>query len=219
MIKAVIFDMDGLLIDSEPLWQETEREIMRTVGLELTPEMQIQTFGLQTDEALHHWYVQKPWEEPGMKEVLEEFYRQISDKIIRHGALLPGVHEVLDFFRKREIPIAVASSSPRSIIDLVLEHFELDPYIELSHSSEDEDYGKPHPAVYLTTANLLDTPPAQCLAFEDSFNGLIAAVAARMKAVAIPDPRHRDDPRYSLADLKLNKLTDFNEKLFNRLNE
>ncbi len=219
MIKAVIFDMDGLLIDSEPLWQETEREIMRTLGLELTPEMQIQTYGLQTDEALHHWYVHKPWKEPGLEEVRMEFYRQITDKIIEHGELLPGVFGVMEFFKKRNVPMAVASSSPRSIIDLVLEHFGLAYYIERSHSSEDEAHGKPHPAVYLATAKLLDTHPIECLAFEDSFNGLIAAAAARMKTIAIPDARHRDDPRYSIAHARLDKLTDFKEELFNRLNQ
>jgi len=100
----------------------------------------------------------------------------------------------------------LASSSQFVLIDAVLDHFYLRDYFQIVHSAESEPYGKPHPGVYLTTASLLGKRARECLAVEDSMNGLVAAKAAMMRCLMVPDVALREDPRLSLADLVVESL-------------
>ena len=115
-------------------------------------------------------------------------------------------------FTERNIKTALASSSPVQIINAVLSQFDLKDYFMAVRSAEFEEYGKLHPAIWITTAKDIGVNPERCVAFEDSLNGLISAKAAKMKAVVVPDKRFQNDTRFDIADIKLAALNDFNEE-------
>jgi sugar-phosphatase len=218
MINAVIFDMDGLLLNSEFYWQKMEIKLISKVGIEVTPEMQKSTLGFRTDEMLRYWYNFKPWKDPDFKAMEKEYERSVLDFYLHESELMEGALYILDFFKSRGIKLGLASSSPMLLINAFLDRFSLNSTFTAICSAETEEYGKPHPAVYLKTAKLLDEHPASCLAFEDSFYGLLAAKSAMMKVVVVPEQHHRDDPRYIIADLQLSGLTSFTLKEFDHLN-
>ncbi len=107
--------------------------------------------------------------------------------------------------------MALASASYFKLINATLNKLELRDQFNVIHSAEIEPYGKPHPGIFLTTAKNLGVDPEFCLVFEDSLNGVIAAKAARMKCVCVPDPAFRNDTRFSIADIILNSLEEWNE--------
>lgn len=219
MIEAVIFDMDGLLIDTEPHWQEVERKVLKEAGLEITAEMQNETFGMRCDEQLEHWYKLYPWENPDLKAMADSYNQHMVSFFKTKASLMEGALEVLDFFKKKDLPIALASSSTMELIDAFLDRFALRSYFTKVVSAENEPYAKPHPGIYLETARQLNTSPMSCLALEDSFVGMIAAKAAKMKCIVVPDEAHRPDPRFGAADIKLYSLLDLTEGVFLRLNK
>ncbi|CAN5918488.1 hexitol phosphatase HxpB [soil metagenome] len=210
MLQAVIFDMDGLLIDSEPHWRAAEIEIFGALGLILTEEQCMQTMGLRLDEVVRHWHERHPWQQRSLKEVESEILQAVEDRVNLYGTAMEGVAEILELFRRQNFRIALASSSSLRLITFVLRKLGIREAFEVVHSAEFEEYGKPHPAIFLSTARQLGLPPTQCLVFEDSFNGLIAAKAARMKAVAVPEGDAFAQTRYDFADLKLRSLSEFN---------
>jgi sugar-phosphatase len=218
MIDTVIFDMDGLLVDTEPLWVVAMQEVLQTVGVTITPELASQTTGLRTKEVVKYWYDYFKWKGKTKEQVGQEIIEAVWQQVLRNGKLMEGVHYILDLFKKQNAKIGLASSSPPDFIYLVLDHFGLKPYFQAISSASSELYGKPHPAVYLACAQQLSSNPLHCLAFEDSLNGMIAAKAARMKVVAIPEVHNQQNPKYVLADLKLAQLSDFTTMHFEHLN-
>lgn len=212
MLELVIFDMDGLLIDTEPYWQATEREVFADYGIEISEEMQHATFGLRTDEQIHYWYNYKPWKNPDFKEV-ENRYNQVIMKFFEEEArLMEGAEYILNFFEGINIKMALASSSNMDLINTFVDRFNFREKFSILYSAESVEYGKPHPAVYLTTAKQMKVHPASCLAFEDSLNGVIAAKAAKMRVVAVPDKGHYEFQGYGIADLKLKSLNEFDQE-------
>ena len=209
MLKAVIFDMDGLLIDSEPLWQEVEITVFGQVGIQLTKEDVGGTMGLRVDDIVEYWFSRRPWKEPSKKKIEDDIVEKVVALIEEEGKAREGVDEIIDLFTKMNIPLAIASSSPSPIINAVLDKISIRQHIQIVHSAEMEIHGKPHPGVYLTTAKKLNIRPEQCLVFEDSPNGVLAAKAAKMRCVAVPNSAVKDDTIFSIADLKINSLTDF----------
>jgi len=219
MIRAVIFDMDGLLIDSEPYWQETERKVFAELGLEITEEMQASTFGLRSDEQISYWYDYQPWKDKSFGEVEQRYYQIMQDFFEKDAELMEGATDALEFFSAKGLPLALASSSNMELINAFLDKFGLHHYFKEVYSAEFEEYGKPHPGVYLETARRMGTTPTRCLALEDSFHGIIAAKAARMKTIAVPDNQHRGDPRYGASDIVLDSLTALSESVFHQINQ
>lgn len=218
MINAVIFDMDGLLIDSEPLWNLAMQQVFATIGVDISPELAAKTTGLRTREVVHYWQNYFKWEcDKTNDAICDEIIEAVTHKIINEGKTMEGLHYILDFFQSEKMKIGLASSSPLRLISSVLEHLNIRSQFEAVYSAEFEPYGKPHPAVYLSCAQELGVPPMHCLAFEDSVNGMVAAKAARMKVVAVPEAHNRNDRRYGLADLKLDALTEFTSGHFEQL--
>lgn len=217
MIDTVIFDMDGLLVDSEPLWTIAMQEVFASVNARISPEMAHRTTGLRTAEVIDYWYEYFKWEGKSKQQVAGEIIESIGSLVIAKGKLMDGVLPVLELFRKKGFKMGLASSSPIGFIEKVLLHFRLTEYFSQLASGEFEPYGKPHPGVYLTCAQRLESSPLNCLAFEDSINGMIAAKAARMKVVAVPEEHNRNNPRYVLADQKLDSLAHFTEEELSRL--
>jgi sugar-phosphatase len=219
MIKAVIFDMDGLMIDSEPLWQKSEFKVFSSVGLELTPEMCQQTQGLKINEMVQYWYNRYPWKDSvTCKDVEQQIIEELAYNIRESGKLMPGVLEAIHLFDEKSLPLGIASSSPMKIIEQVVNTFDLKNNFDVLRSADSETYGKPHPAVYINTCSELNTSPEYSLALEDSFNGLLSAKCAKMNTIAIPDPEQFDQTKFDIADLKIRTLFDIDEFTIETLN-
>ncbi len=217
MIKAVIFDMDGVLIDSEHQWQQTERAIFRELDIDLTDELLVQTRGLRTEEMVKHWSNRFNLDGVNHAELMKRYDEIMVVTMKTDVPLMEGAVEALQFFHKKNIPIALATCSTAAHIDATLETHDLKRYFKLTVSAAHKMQGKPHPEVYLQTADMLGIDPTYCLAIEDSFFGVIAAKAARMKVVAMPDPGEFDQVRFGAADMKIRSLTELNEEAFDKL--
>jgi mannitol-1-/sugar-/sorbitol-6-/2-deoxyglucose-6-phosphatase len=214
---ALIFDMDGVLIDSEPLWHEAEIASAGEAGLVLTPEDCLRTTGLRVDEAVAYWCERHPYLAPRRELLVASTLDRLVDLVTRRGMPKPGVDEVLDFARSRGLRLALASSSPYRVIHAVLDALGLHSAFEVIHSAEEEARGKPDPAVYLTTARKLGIEPERCIAVEDSPNGLLSAKAAGMKCIVVPEPALREDPRFDMADARVSELGEIGSELLDRL--
>ncbi|MBN2397699.1 MAG: hexitol phosphatase HxpB [Deltaproteobacteria bacterium] len=208
-MRAAIFDMDGVLIDSEPLWRRAEQEVFGNVGIALTTEMCIGTMGLRLDEVVAHWYRKFPWAGKSRRqveeEILSEMYRLVADE----GESLGGVYETLERLRGAGLMLAVASSSPLGLIEAVVDKLDIRDFFHVVCSADEDALGKPDPAVYLRTADRLAVDPRECLAFEDSLLGVRSAKSAGMTVVAVPAPEQYDDPRFREADYKVHSLSEF----------
>jgi mannitol-1-/sugar-/sorbitol-6-/2-deoxyglucose-6-phosphatase len=216
-IDAVIFDMDGLLIDSESLWREGEAIELRAVGVPITTEDGRLTMGLRCDEVVEYWHARYPWSSPTKKEVEANIDRRVLDLVRERGAPMPGAIETVQMLAEAGYPLGLASSSTSELIGQVVDQLGVRPYLRVLQSAEHEPYGKPHPAVYIEAARRLDVPPDRCLAIEDSPAGLLAAKAARMSCLVIPALEMRADRRYCIADRQLDSLADFRLELLEGL--
>ncbi|MCY7422065.1 MAG: hexitol phosphatase HxpB [Chitinophagaceae bacterium] len=216
-LDTVIFDMDGLLIDSEPLWNEAAAEVFGYYGKKLTPEDYATTTGLRTSEFVAWWLRDYKFDNTELEKAGSRILELVDEKIRRKGKTLPGVHHIINFFNERNFKIGIATSSPLSLVKTVTEILRLEPYLHAITSAEFLQYGKPHPHVYLNCAEQLNSSPLQCICFEDSVNGMIAVKAARMKCVVVPEHSTQKSDKWSLADLKLSSLQNFNELHFNLL--
>ncbi len=207
-LTASIFDMDGLLIDSEVLWHEAEIEILGGLGVPLAVEGCRTTKGMFVDEVTEHWNRLYPWTGPTPAEVAVTIVDRVIELILTKGELKPGALHAVDLCAERGLDLAVASSSQYRLIDLALGHFGLRDRFALVHSAEDEDYGKPHPAVFLTAAAKLGAVPRRCLVWEDAPAGVLAAKASSMSCIAVPEPGEGEHPAFGLADLVVDSLLD-----------
>lgn len=217
MINTVIFDMDGLLIDSEPLWGEAMSEVFATVGVTLTSELYSHTTGLRTAEVVDYWQNYFKWEGKDNNQVTNEIIDAVIAKILAKGEAMEGLEYILDYFTKKDFKIGLASSSPLRLIESAVDHMGIRDRFHAISSAEFESHGKPHPAVYLACAKKLGSMPIDCIAFEDSITGMTAAKAARMKTVVVPEPHNRHNKRYALADVQLDSLLEFNDDTLAKL--
>lgn len=214
-LRAVIFDMDGLLIDSEPLWAEAADEVFKLYGVSLTHEQYITTTGLRTKEFVQWWFRHFKIDDEELSRAEKRIITLVLDKVKRKARIMPGVDHIFDFFHRKQFKIGLASSSPMELIELVVEMTGIGKFLDAIASAEDLPYGKPHPLVYLNCAEILGVEPTACICFEDSFNGMIAAKAAKMKCVVVPHHAQLKDDRWGAADLKLSSLQNFGELHFN----
>lgn len=206
--EAVIYDMDGVLTDSEPIWKIAMEEVFRSVGCTLTREDFQKTVGLRIDEVVHYWYSIAPWPDASPETVEKMIIQRMVELLTERATPLQGVIESLQFFQARGLKIGLATSSYDILIQTILTTLGITHYFQTVHSAEYEMFGKPHPAVYLSAAQQLDVDPKKCLVIEDSLNGIIAAKAARMTVICVPEKTHIRDPRLILADAEFESLTD-----------
>ena len=215
--EAVIFDMDGVLIDSEPLWKITMEEVFHSVGCMITKKDFQKTVGLRIDEVIAFWHKEVGWDKYSSKEVEHKIIQRMIELIHQNGTPLVGVLDTLHFLRKNNIKIGLATSSYTVLIDAVLNTLNIRGHFDFVHSAEDEEFGKPHPAVYLSVAKKLDVHPTKCLVIEDSINGVISGKAARMSVICIPEKTHHPEPKLNFSDYLFEDmskmLTNFTENI------
>jgi len=210
-IDTVIFDMDGLLIDSEPLWQEAGMELLKQHDISLTDEQYHNTTGLRTPEWIDHWFGEFNIDKAYSPEAISSIHQLAISKIGQKGIAMPGIEHIMQFFKERNFKIGLASSSPMELINVVTQKLGIGKYLSASVSADHLPYGKPHPQVFLDCAEALNVYPGQCIVFEDSFNGMIAAKAARMKCVVVPAPGYFNLDKWAAADLKIESLDQFSD--------
>jgi len=217
MLTAALFDMDGLLVDSEPLWREAEVRVFGAHGLPVTEADCATTSGLRIDEVVAHWKVHFDAAALETGPLVDAIVEELIGLVRAKASAKPGVEQALERCASRGLAIALASSSSSRIIDAVLETLAIGARFRERVSAEALPFGKPHPEVFLHTARTLAVEPRACVVFEDSIFGVIAAKAARMTCVAVPDDHQRGDARYALADATLATLEDVTLELFDHL--
>lgn len=214
---AVIFDMDGLLIDSEPYWEEAGKETMAEYGVTLENEQYHITTGLRTKEWVQYWFAYFDIDMKDVEKAEITIVEKAIEKIRLNGKPMPGVNYIFDFFKKQDCKIGIATSSPLALVNVVVEKLGIGHYLDAIRSAEFLPNGKPHPQVYLDCAEALGVSQLQCICFEDSFNGMIAVKAARMKCIVIPAPEQHSETRWDAADIKLRSLEEVNASMIEAL--
>lgn len=205
--------MDGLLIDSEPLWQQAEMKLFKTIGINLTLENCLETTGLPTKDVIAYWYAKHPWNNKTKDEVEAELYQEVIAMIHERGKPMPGVVASLQFFKERGLKIGLASASPMPLIQASIKKCELEAYFDFFHSGTLEKANKPNPALYHTVAKTLETSIEKCIILEDSGNGVKGAVASGAFTIAIPSAHDYDDGKFDIANLKFASMPSFIEFL------
>ncbi|NDU71715.1 HAD-IA family hydrolase [Actinomadura sp. DSM 109109] len=191
-VKAIVFDLDGVLIDSEPVWEEVRRAYVAERGGRWLPDTQDRLMGMSTEE----WaaYIATDLVDGvTAEEVAYEVVDRMSQRYADGLPLLPGAEAAVRRMAAYR-PLGLASSSPRALIDLVLGRLGVDGLFQATVSTEEVERGKPAPDGYLTVAARLDVAGRDCVAVEDSSNGLRSAHAAGMAVIAIPRPAHPPAP-------------------------
>jgi sugar-phosphatase len=204
--------MDGLIIDSEPLWYEAAQETLKVFNVSISEEAYNTTTGLRTPEFLEHWFRIFDIDKIHLAKTETEILERLIYKINTNGNMMQGVVHAIDVFSDMNFKIGLASSSPFGVIHAVLDKLQLTHHFSAIASAEHLDYGKPHPQVFLDCARSLQSDPASCICIEDSFNGLIAAKAAKMKCIIVPHPSQFEMARWNIADLKISSLADIHQQ-------
>lgn len=208
-VSAAIFDMDGLLIDSEPLWEQAEREVFAELGIDISQHEGVaDTVGLRIDMVVSLWFARQPWQGESVAQITRRITERVMLLIEQTRPLLAGVPQALALCKAQGMKIAMASASPLAMLERVLQLFELREYFDALASAEALPYSKPHPEVYLNAASMLAVDPLYCVALEDSVAGMIASKAARMRTIVVPAAIHQHDARWALADVKLASLSE-----------
>ncbi|MDQ2961130.1 MAG: hexitol phosphatase HxpB [Candidatus Dormibacteraeota bacterium] len=216
-LRAVVFDMDGVLIDTEPVWRDVEIDVFGSLGVLLTEDDCRGTMGMRIDEVVRARYAQSPWTGATPEQVTARIVDGMVTRVSADGVALDGAREALATVRDMRLLCAVASSSPQRLIAAVLERLDLLDAADAVCSAEHEPFGKPAPDVYMRAAAALAVAPAACLAVEDSVNGVLSARAAGMPFVVIPDAQVAGDPRLDGAVLRLGSLRGLDRPTLERL--
>ena len=207
MIEAVVFDLYGVIVDSEPVWEQVRRQVVADHGGRWLPEAQQRLLGMSTGEWARYLSqdlgVGLPPETVAAT-VIEGMQARYRDGV----PLMPGAAEAVRRLAARW-PLGLASSSPPALIGTVLDAAGLRGCFAVTLSTEQVQRGKPAPDIYLAVTDRLGRPPGGCAAIEDSTNGLLSAAAAGLQVIAVPHPRYPPDPAAQhAARLVLTSLTE-----------
>ena len=205
--EAVIFDMDGVLIDSEPLWKIAMEKVFSDLGCKLSKNDFQRTVGLRIDEVINYWNKDQNLGVADEKSVEDDIINRMIELVRENPIPLTGVMETLEYLSKNKLKIGLATSSPNQLLQAVLDGLKIDHFFDVAHSAEFEEFGKPHPAVYLETAKKLNVDSNKCLVIEDSLNGIISGMSAKMKVICIPEKTHLKEPRLKVADFMFEDMS------------
>ena len=206
-LDAVVFDLDGVIVDSEHVWDEARKELAAERGGRWHERASRDMMGMSSPEWSRYMHDVIALSEPP-EEINEEVVRRLEEIYRRELPLVDGAVEAVERLAARW-PLGLASSSNRELIDLVLELSGLAKHFRATVSSEEVARGKPAPDVYLEAARRLRVSPESCAAIEDSENGIRSAKAARMRVLAIPNPQYPpEDEALTLADDVLGSINE-----------
>lgn len=203
--KAVIFDMDGVIINSEALWKQAEKEIFTSLGVEVKDECSKLTKSMTTTEVTKFWYKKFPWQNIDLELVEQLVISRVLELIECENCLINGVKEFIEKLKRENYKIGLATNSPHIIVATVLQKHGISELFDVISSAEFESKGKPDPAVYLTTAKKLNVETNHCIVIEDSYSGMFAAKSAGMKVIAFTNGDTNIE--FEIADYK---IVDFN---------
>ena len=207
MIEAVVFDLDGVLLDSEQVWDEVREELVKERGGRWHEQAQTEMMGMSSIEWSRYMHDELDLPEPP-EEISAEVVRRLDEVYRKRLPLIDGAREAIERLAARW-PLGLASSSNREVIDLVLDLSGLARFFRVTVSSEEVPRGKPAPDVYLKAARGLGVLPARCAAVEDSHNGIRSAKAAGMRVIAIPNQHYPPgEEALALADVTLGSLAE-----------
>jgi len=207
MIEAVVFDLDGVLIDSEPVWEQVRRELVAEYGGHWAPDAQRRLMGMSTQEWARYLSRDLGVGLPPER-VSALVIERMADAYARHLPLMPDAAGTVGRLAVRW-PLGLASSSPPVLIETVLDAASISSLFATTVSTEEVAHGKPAPDVYLTAAARLGIQPGQGAAVEDSSNGLRSAASAGLRVIAVPHPRYPPEAdALGLASAVLDSLTE-----------
>jgi HAD superfamily hydrolase (TIGR01509 family) len=207
VVEAVVFDLDGVLVDSEPVWEDVRRQVVAEHGGHWTQDAQQRLMGMSTAEWARYLS-----EDLGVglppDRVAALVVERMAARYRSHLPLMPGAAQTVRVMAARW-PLGLASASPPVLIDTVLDTASLRPSFAVALSAEQVPRGKPAPDIYLAAADRLGIPPHRCAAVEDSTNGLRSAATAGLQVIAVPHPNYPPDPAaLGVARLVLARLAD-----------
>ena len=209
MPQVFVFDMDGVIIDSEPLWRIAMVKVFNMNGLPVDAETCAQTTGMRIDEVIRHWNKKNPFTDNELQ-VQNDIEDELCKLIIDKGKAMPGFLNAIELIKSQDKKITLATSSSERLVSCVLNTLSLKDYFSHVQSAEKLAYGKPHPEVFLLCAHASNHHPSNCVAIEDSLNGIISAKSAGMKVIAVPEEKNWNNPKFVVADMILKSLEEFN---------
>ncbi len=212
MNKTCLFDMDGLLLDSEPLWRRAEVNVFNKYGIPLTEKMCDEVMGSRIDEVVLYWFKKFGKKSLEVEKIVQEIIEEVASLIQVEGKVLDGAIDLVKNASKAGWKTAIVSSSYLYLIEVFVDKFELRPYLNGLYSAEFCSFGKPHPEVFLKAISDLKGDPFSTWVFEDSIHGMVAAKAAKMKVCIVPNWYNQTAKGFDLADLKYSSLCEVDLK-------
>lgn len=207
-VNAVIFDMDGVLVDSEPLWRKAMIRGFTEINIAFTEEDCRKTTGIRFTEVVELWLDHHNMRHIVPKALEDRITDLLLELIATEAAAMPGAEQVIAFCRERHLKVGLATSSSNRLMNAVLKKLNMEQTFDVALSAEHMAYGKPHPEVFIACAEQLKVPANACMAIEDSVNGVIAGKAARMQVIAMPDAEHKELPQFAVADFRADNMND-----------
>lgn len=213
MTKAVLFDMDGVLLQSEHIWIQAKTYVLKKYNIPHSRLLSLRTIGLRLDEVVEYWFEheKKAFQKLNLKKDL--LISEITDSVSYYYEKVSHPSEYLEHaleaLAHNNYILGIASVSPSKLIHSFLVKNSLVHYFDRIISGESVTYAKPHPEIYLKLASMFGLKPAECVAVEDSLNGLRSVQAARMRSVFYNPNNEQDDVRLKLATYTINSFTEF----------
>ena len=215
MIKAVIFDMDGVIINSEPLWEKTEGILLSRRDIEYNPTYRDKIVGLNQNDSAS--LLKDTFKLPeSIQALIDERVGILISIYEKELGLIPGVFSLASELKETGFLLALASSSPYKVVEFVIDKFSLNKCFQVVVSGDMIELGKPNPDIYLYAAKTLRVNPNECVAIEDSINGVKSAKSAGLFCIAIPDKRLTQKD-FRIADLVVDSLNSIDAQVIKSL--
>ena len=201
-IDAVIFDLDGTLVDSMWMWKTIDIEYLARFGLEFPEDLQADIEGMSFTETAIFFKNRFKLPDP-VDKIKRDWNEMAWDKYLNEVPLKEGVREFLDYLKEKQIPAGIATSNSKELVDLIINKHNISEYFKSIRTSCEVEKGKPSPDIYLLVAKDLKVEPLRCLVFEDIIQGIMAGKNANMKVCAVYDEFSKDDEKKKI------KLADY----------